>query len=165
MPNIDAVKYLVGDIWPKVKKDLPRAKLWIVGHSPTQEVKHLSKSADIKVSSNVKDIRTAYGQAHVLLAPIRSGKGTRYKILEAMATGTPVVTTSLGAEGLQIQNGQHVLIGDNSSQLAKHTLQLLKDSKIQKSLAKSAREFVSRQYNWKRISQDLDRLYRQIGIN
>lgn len=163
LPNIDAVKYIISDIWPGIKSAVPSARLWIVGHSPTQDVSNLNSSPDIKVSANIKDIREAYGQAHVLLAPIRSGKGTRYKILEAMASGTPVVTTKLGAEGLQIQSGKHVLIGNSAKELTTQTINLLQNQKLQAKLAASARALVQDQYNWHTISQDLDRLYRLIG--
>lgn len=163
LPNIDAVEYLVNDIWPLIKAKLPTAKLWIVGHSPTQTVLDFARQKDVKVSSHIKDIRTAYSRAHVLLAPIRSGKGTRYKILEAMATCTPVVTTKLGAEGLNITPGKHVLIGNSAESLARHTLTLLTHQKLQHTMATKAKTLVANRYNWHTISADLDRLYRQIG--
>ncbi len=163
LPNIDAVTYLVEKIWPKVKNTVPKAKLWIVGHNPTPEIQNFAKQTDITVSDNVEDIRDAYGGSHILLAPIRSGKGTRYKVLEAMATSTPVVTTKLGAEGLQLKPGKHVLIGNNSQKLADLTSKLLLDTKLQKKLAISAKAHVQKHYNWEAISNDLDKLYRQIG--
>jgi len=163
LPNIDAVEFLVEEIWPQIKRSLPKAKLWIVGHSPTPKVQEFGKAPDITVSAGVKDIRLAYAKAHVLLAPIRSGKGTRYKIIEAMATETPVVTTKLGAEGLSITPGKHVLIGDTSSSLARATIKLLTNPYLQEKLALSAVALVANRYNWQTISNDLDRLYRQIG--
>src|SRR5690606_31084469 len=107
-------------------------------------------------SSNVEDIRDAYARAHVLLAPIRSGKGTRYKIIEAMATKTPVITTSLGAEGLDIDSGEHVLIGDDSESLINQTVKLLEDTKLQKKMADKAKKMVEQNVNWKSISKGLD---------
>lgn len=163
LPNIDAVQYLAQELWPGIKSQVPDAKLWIVGHSPTEEVLSLGRQPDVKVSANVADIRDAYAQAHVLVAPIRSGKGTRYKIIEAIATKTPVVTTSLGAEGLQLRPGKHVLIGDNTQSLIKQTVKLLKDRQLQETLANSAQSIVERSYNWQTISKDLDKLYRELG--
>lgn len=163
LPNIDAVEYIAQEIWPAVKAKIPDAKLWIVGHSPTETVKEFAKKPDVTVSSGIEDIRDAYGGAHVLLAPIRSGKGTKYKVLEAMATGTPVVTTSLGAEGLKLKSGKQVLIGNTTQELVNHTVKLLGDAKLQKSLAKQAKNFVSTHFDWKTISKDLDILYRQLG--
>lgn len=163
LPNIDAVEFLVKQIWPGVKEALPNAKLWIVGHSPTTAVSQFNNLKDVTVSSNIRDIRDAYAGAHVLLAPIRSGKGTRYKILEAMATGTPVVTTKLGAEGLKVEPGKHLLIGDTVEDLTNLTVSLLKDRQLQQKLARSAVKVVGEEYNWKNISADLDKLYRNIG--
>lgn len=165
LPNIDAVEYLISEIWPGIKIAIPAAKLWIVGHSPTKRVTHFSKDPDITVSANIKDIRDAYGGAHVLLAPIRSGKGTRYKVLEAMASGTPVVTTRLGAEGLSVKNGKHLLIGNSGAELTDQTVKLLTSSALQAKLAKSAKQFVTDNYNWRTISYDLDKLYRSLGGN
>lgn len=165
LPNIDAVKYLVNDLWPGIKSQVPQAKLWIVGHSPTKEILRLGKKSDVQVSAHVADIRDAYAKAHVLLAPIRSGKGTRYKVLEAMATQTPVVTTSLGAEGLDIESGKHVLIGDDDQSLINHTAELLNNKTLQKNLARAAKQVVQNKYNWQAISKDLDRLYRELGEN
>jgi len=163
LPNIDAVTYLVEKVWPEIKLKLPKAKLWIVGHSPTPQVMNYSRLSDITVTTNVKDIRDAYSRAHVLLAPIRSGKGTRYKVLEAMASGTPVVTTQLGAEGLDLSPGKHVLIGKSAKELTQATVTLLKDPKLQARLSSAAKEFVTKHYNWPAISADLDRLYRHLG--
>ncbi len=163
LPNIDAVEFLVREVWPGVKATIPTAKLWIVGHSPTATVRDFGHLPDITVSSNIKDITDAYKAAHMLLAPIRSGKGTRYKILEAMATNTPVVTTKLGAEGLRVTPGQHLLIGNTAKELTDLTVKLLSDRQLQSQLAQHARINVAKYYNWKTISEDLDKLYRQIG--
>lgn len=163
LPNIDAVEYLVKHLWPGIKSQIKDAKLWIVGHNPTPNVKQFAKHPDIKVSSNVADIRNAYAKAHVLLAPIRSGKGTRYKIIEAMATKTPVITTSLGAEGLNLTPDKHVLIGDNASKLTQLSIKLLQKPQLQHQLATNAYRHVSQNYSWQTISQDLDQLYRQLG--
>lgn len=163
LPNIDAVNYLVEHIWPGIKEKIPSAKLWIVGHSPTREILQYRKLKDVKISAHIADIRDAYNKAHILLAPIRSGKGTRYKVLEAMATQTPVVTTSLGAEGLEIQSGKHVLVGDEAESLINHSVELLTNHKLQQQLAVSAKQVVESQYNWQAISRDLDKLYRELG--
>lgn len=163
LPNIDAVTFLVEKVWSGIKSQVKDAKLWIVGHSPTDKVKKYGQLKDITVSDNVKDIRDAYSQAHVLLAPIRSGKGTRYKVLESMATGTPVVTTPLGAEGLSITHGTHALIGESEQELTDLTIKLLNDELLQMRLSKEGKKLVTDQYGWESISESLDRLYRQIG--
>lgn len=163
LPNVDAVQLLVTKIWPLVTRALPRARLKIVGFSPTTQIMAFSKDPQIEVLGKVHDIRDAYSQSHVLLAPIRSGKGTRYKILEAMATGTPVVSTRLGVEGLDIRPGKEALVADKPEELARLTVTLLKDEKLQRRMAQAGRSLVRRRYNWQSISQELDRIYRELG--
>lgn len=163
MPNIDAVEFLVEKIWPKIKQKLPRAKLEIVGFSPTKKIKSYAKDPSIIIDGDVADIRDAYRSAHVLLAPIRSGKGTRYKVLEAMATGTPVVATKLGVEGIGIISGKHALVANSGKDLAMVTIKVLKDKILQKKLAQAGKKLVSEKYNWKTISKELDRVYRELG--
>jgi glycosyltransferase involved in cell wall biosynthesis len=165
LPNIDAVEFLVEKIWPQIVKLLPNAKLKIVGFSPSPKILSYAKQPSISVNGGVDDIRDAYATAHVLLAPIRSGKGTRYKILEAMATSTPIVATNLAVEGIGITQGENALTSDDPQTLAKLTVQVLKDKQLQAKLAKNSLALVNRAFNWKTISVELDRVYSQVGAN
>lgn len=165
LPNVEAVTYLVEHIWPRVIKKIPHAKLHIVGYSPTQKILSYQKDPSITVSGSVKDIREAYGSAHILLAPVKSGKGTRYKILEAMATRTPIVATPLAVEGIEgIENGKHVLVGQTSEELADLTIKLLTDKTMRQLLSRESKALVDRNYNWHKISQSLDHIYQEIGV-
>ena len=163
LPNREAVTYLVKEVWPHILKQLPQAKLWIVGNAPSAEVLAYQKLPNITVTGNIPDIRTAFSQAHVLLAPVFSGKGTRYKILEAMASATPVVATPTAVEGLGIKAGQHALIGQSAPSLANLTVNLLKDNKQQTKLANRGVEFVKNKFDWSLIAHQLDDVYRQLG--
>src|SRR3989344_7621187 len=93
LPNKDAAIFLARDIWPLIKTQLPQAKLWIVGANPTPEIKNLNQISGVTVEGETPDIRDAFAKADVLLAPIRNGRGTKYKVLEAMASSVPVVST------------------------------------------------------------------------
>ncbi|MEO8581080.1 MAG: glycosyltransferase family 4 protein [Patescibacteria group bacterium] len=164
LPNVEAVKFLVNQVWPIVKKSLPKAKLWIVGNAPTKEIfEFQQKDNSITVTGGIPDIRDAFAGAHVLLAPVFSGKGTRYKILEAMASETPIVATSTAVEGLGVTDGEHVLVGDTAEEMAELTLKMLSDNELQRKLAKNGKEFVRKNYDWQQISQKLDRIYRELG--
>ncbi len=163
LPNRDATKFLVLEIWPKIKSKIKNAKLWIVGRNPPEEIKNFV-SSDIQVDGDVEDIRIAYGKADVLLAPIRNGRGTKYKILEAMATRTPIVGTKLAVEGIDVRNGKEAFVVQNASDLAARTLKVLKNSKIGEKLADAAYLLVKNKYNWERISKELDRVYKEVGI-
>jgi glycosyltransferase involved in cell wall biosynthesis len=164
LPNIEAVTYLVEKIWPLVLANMPTAKLHIVGYSPTEKILSYGKDASITVSGNLDDIRSAYATAHVLLAPVKSGKGTRYKILEAMATRTPIVATPLAVEGIAgVVDGKHALLAKGPMELAKHTVRVLQDASLQKKLADNSKRLVSSNYDWKAISADLNRVYQELG--
>jgi polysaccharide biosynthesis protein PslH len=162
LPNVEAVEFLVEKVWPLIKAKLPQTKLWIVGNAPTKEVfGYQDKDSSITVTGGIPDIRDAFKGAHVLVAPVFSGKGTRYKILEAMASETPIVATSIAVEGLPVEHGQEVLIGDTQEEIANLTVELLTDTPLQKKLAKAGRAFVSRHFDWELVSGKLDSIYQQ----
>ncbi len=164
LPNVEAVDFLVQKIWGLVKEKLPDARLLIVGNAPTKKVLGYQNSdSSIQVLGRVDDIRDYFSQAHVLVAPVFSGKGTRYKILEAMASGTPVVATSVAVEGLGVKGGKHVLISDTAQGMADAIVQLISDSSKRRQLAESGREFVRKNYDWSLISKKLDTIYQSIN--
>lgn len=160
LQNREAVSILVKEIWPKINKKIPSARLWIIGKFPTEEILKFA-SPSIKVSSDVDDIREAYRKSMILLAPIYGPGGTRYKILEAMASGIPVVTTATGIEGLYSRHNREALIKDKPEDLASETIRLLTDSKLYNNLVINGRKLVETKYSWKTIAEDLDHIYKE----
>ncbi len=164
LPNVEAVKFLVNQVWPLIKKARPDVKLWIVGNAPTTDILEFAKKdAQIEVSGRIPDIREAFQGAHILLAPVFSGKGTRYKILEAMASGTPIIATSTAVEGLGVESGEEVLIADDAATMAQLTLSLLDNQTLQKKLSTRGHTFVAKNYDWDLIAQRLDQVYLNLG--
>lgn len=164
LPNVEAVEYLVTRVWAKVKEEIPNAKLWIVGNSPTKRIQgFMDNDASIIVKGRVADIRDAYKYANVLLAPVWSGKGTRYKILEAMATQTPIVATGLAVEGLGVIHGKQALVANTAKELADYAVLLSKDHELARTLAKNGKELVEKNYDWTSISEKLDSIYTEVG--
>ncbi len=164
LPNVEAVQFLVNKVWPLLKKQIKEAHLWIVGNAPTEEVLNFQKQdSSITVTGNIPDIRDAFKGAHVVAAPVFSGKGTRYKILEAMAAGTPVVATSIAVEGLGVEDGKHVLLADSAAQMTDKITKLLNNPKQRDQLSKRAKLFVTDQYDWKYISTKLDQVYQEFS--
>jgi len=161
LPNKDAAKFLVNQIWPKILAKLPSAKLLIVGRNPTPDILKLDQAPRVTVKSDVADIRPVLKSASVLLAPIRNGRGTKYKVLEAMASGLPVVTTKLGIEGINCQDS--VLVAETSSGLAAKTIKVLSNNQLSRYLAAKAKKIVYAQYNWPIISHQLDTIYQNLG--
>lgn len=164
LPNVEAVKFLVGSVWPKVKAQIPAAKLWIVGNAPTPEVyRYQEQDPSITVTGGIPDIRDAFNGAHILMAPVFSGKGTRYKILEAMASHTPIIATDIAVEGLGVTNGEHVLTSNTAEEMANSAVKLLQDLSLREKLAKNGFKFVKENYDWQEISLKLDNIYKEIG--
>lgn len=161
LQNIEAVEDLVDKVWPKIKKEVTNAKLWIVGMHMTSYIKNL-KSEDIEVTEGMPDIRDAYRKSTVLVTPIKGPGGTRLKILEAMASSLPVVTTTVGAEGLGVKNQREALINDNLEDLIKSAVDVLKNPATAKKLGVSGREFVEQNYTWDVSAKKLDRIYGEI---
>lgn len=160
LQNREAVVYLVNQVWPQIIKRLPKAKLWIVGKFPTSDVLRL-RSDSVLISSDIEDIRDAYSNSDVMLAPIYGPGGTRYKILESMATGLPVVTTPIGIEGLNAIHNREALICKTKQSLASETVRVLKDKKLYSILATNGRKLVEKNFNWKIIASKLDDIYLQ----
>lgn len=159
--NQDAVRFLVKEIFPFIKKKEKKTRLLIVGRNPTPEIKKYA-SPDIEIKSDVADIREAYAQADLLLAPIRAGSGTKFKILEAMASGVPVITTSLGMEGIKGKKGQAVIIADDPLKLAQETISLLTDSRRRRRLVQAGRRLVVSGYTWQKITHQLEKVYQEL---
>jgi len=161
LQNIEAVDVLVEKVWPQVKQKIPNAMLWVVGMNMTDKIKNLA-SNDIQITEAIPDIRDAYRKASVLVAPIEGPGGTRLKILEAMASGLPVVTTPVGAEGLYLKDGKHAVIKKNTNDLAKMTIKILNNSGFAKKLGEEGKRYVYENYSWKSIAQKLDSIYQKI---
>ncbi len=164
LPNVEAVKYLVAKVWPLIKKQLPNAQLKIVGNAPTEDVyQYENQDSSIKVIGRIPDIRDAFATSDILMAPVFSGKGTRYKVLEAMASGTPIVATTTAVEGLEVVNGTHVMTSNTPEGMAKLAIELLNNEEKRKKMAVNGKKFVKEQYDWSLISHKLDAIYQRIG--
>ncbi len=164
LPNVEAVTFLIEQVWPRIKAELPTAKLWVVGNAPTPKIVEYQKSdSSIKVTGGIPDIRDAFNGAHILVAPVFSGKGTRYKILEAMASQTPIVASKIAVEGLGLKEGKHVLTSNTADGMAKAAIKLLQDKKLRDKLAENGKSFVSDRYDWREISTKLDTIYKELG--
>lgn len=162
LQNKEAVVILVEKIFPIVKKKFSDVLLWIVGRYPSGKIRNY-QSASIRISEDIKDIKNAYSRSSLLLAPIYGPGGTRYKILEAMASGLPVITTSRGIEGLNAKDGKDVLVRDTPESLADVTISLLQNKILSEKLSLNGKRLVNSYYDWTKISEKLDSLYEEVG--
>lgn len=147
-PNVDAVIWFLEHVWPRVRDAEPDAHFYIVGRSPHPRIIARSTIPGVFVTGEVPDVRPYIGQARVYVAPLRVGGGTRLKLLEAMAMRRAVVSTSLGAEGYSVQDGEHLLIANTPQDFAGAVINLLRDEVLCQRLGQAAYKFVATRYDW-----------------
>ncbi len=156
-PNVDAAVFLVKEILDKVKKKVPGVKLLIAGANPAKEVLRLA-SDNVTVSGWVDDIGEAYASARVFTAPMRIGSGLQNKLLEAMATKLPAVTTPLANKALKAKAGKEIMIGETAEKLAENIAALLNDSALYNSVAQAGFDFVKKNYSWESTVMKLEKV-------
>ncbi len=158
-PNVDAMVWFYDRVWPLVRDAVPDVHLYVVGKSPHARLSSLARDPAITVTGYVEDILPYFGGADVYVVPLRVGGGTRLKVLEAMAAGLPLVSTTLGVEGISLVPGTHALLADTPLEFSRAIHSLLKDAKRRRALGNAAREFVLERYNWCQIVPRLYPLY------
>ena len=144
-PNVDAARRLVDDVLPLVRREFPEARVWLVGQH-AGELDRYAGREDVRVFGVVPDVRPYVRAADVVAVPLRFGSGTRLKLLESFALGTPVVSSRLGAEGIAARHGEHILLADAAADQAAAVLDLLRDPAAARRMAANARELVQRRY-------------------
>lgn len=157
-PNQDAVNYFISDIFPKVKKELPACVFVVAGSNASMVFSKYEFRTDIKIVDSPADMRLHYNYANLVVVPLRSGSGTRLKILEALAMGKPIISTVLGAEGIDAENGTHLIVTSSETDFANMIIFLLKNRNNANKISSSAIEFVRRNYDWKNITYHLKKI-------
>jgi len=156
--NIGAVTWFSRNVWPEIARMYPEIQFMVVGRNPAPEVRAL-QSDRIQVTGTVDDVRPFYASAVAVVAPIRSGSGTRLKILEAMAAGVPVASTRLGVEGIDAEDNVHLLLGDSPAEIGAAIRQIVSSTETRIRLAAAARDLVATRYDWSTIGEKLFRIH------
>lgn len=157
VPNVDAAIYFAREVFPIIRKEVPKAEFFIVGSEPAKKVYNLaSKSNNIYVTGFVEDVRTYLQSAAVSVSPMRYGAGIQNKILESMAVGTPVVSTSIGLEGINATPDKEIMVGDLPEIFAKRVLDFMRDSSLRKSVSTTGRMLVEKHYSWEKVLEKLN---------
>lgn len=153
-PNIDAVKVFFERCWAAIHEAVPGVHVQIVGHNPPPEIQALGELPGVTVTGSVPDVRPYYQGATALIVPLRLGGGTRLKIVEAMAMGIPVISTTVGAEGLDIVPDENVVIADDASTFVQQTLRVLHDAAFRERIGAGG-QILARRYDWITLAQPL----------
>ena len=154
-PNLDAANFLINKIWPFIKEKVPKAKLFIAGKSPENIPSYHIRTEGVIFTGFVKNIESLYQQTRIVCVPILSGSGTRVKIIEAAAYGKPIVSTSVGVEGLEMTDGINIIIRDDPKKFADECIELLNDHNRCVVIGSAGREFVSKTNNHDNIKEKI----------
>jgi len=161
-PNIDAVTWFCEAIFPLILEEIPDSKFYIVGRNATPAVKKL-ENENVIVTGRVEDVRPYVQSSAVFVVPIRVGGGMRLKILEAMAMGIPVVSTSIGCEGIAVENKKNILIADNAKAFAENIIRIMKKELDVVNLVEKGFELIKSRYSWQKIAEQYECIYQEVS--
>jgi sugar transferase (PEP-CTERM/EpsH1 system associated) len=155
-PNEDAILFFIDAILPRIRQEVPEASLMVVGRNPTPRLQKGASEVGVRVTGAVEDIRPYVAEAAVYVVPLRVGGGTRLKIFEALAMGKAVVSTTVGAEGLQLIPGEHFLQADEPADFAHAVVLLLRDPARRRALGAAGRRLVEKRYSWSHVAREFE---------
>jgi sugar transferase (PEP-CTERM/EpsH1 system associated) len=158
-PNVDAVLWFAKEVLPRIRRESPETRFWVVGKDPHPRLASVADDPAIVLTGWVEDVRPYIAGAAVYVIPLRIGGGTRLKVLEAMAMSKAIVTTALGCEGFDLVPDQELLIADTPAAFAAAVLALLHDPGRRERMGRAARRFAGSRYDWRMIVPRLERVY------
>ena len=152
-PNDDAMRWFIDAILPRIRAEVPLARLTVVGRNPSAALREAARGAGVEVTGTVDDVREHVDLAAVYVVPLRVGGGTRLKIFEALAMGKAVVSTTVGAEGLPLVDGVHFVRADGAEAFAGAVVALLQDGARRRALGQAGRGLVTERYAWTQVAR------------
>ena len=161
-PNEDAVAFFADEVLPGIQDKVPDVQFSIVGGNPSARVQRLAEREGVVVTGRVPEIKPYFAEATVFVVPLRIGSGTRLKILEALAMGKAIVSTSVGAEGLDLKDGEEIFIADEPTPFADAVTRLLTDASLRRRVGENGRARVEQDYDWRSIGEKLHNLYESL---
>lgn len=164
-PNADGIRWFVQEVFPRVREKMPKVTLTIVGKNPPRDFVRLSEDpqSGVTVTGFVEELDPYFAKSALMVIPVRAGGGMRVRILEAFARAMPVVTTTVGLEGIQAERGTEVLVEDAPESFAASVLNLLQDTELQSRLAANGRRLVETRYDWQVVLNELDKTYARLA--
>jgi glycosyltransferase involved in cell wall biosynthesis len=154
-PNEDGIHFFMRQVYPLIRREMPDIQVYLVGGRPPESIRQYD-SENVEVTGFVDDVRPYMHEAAACIVPLRIGGGTRFKVVEAMAAQTPVVSTSLGSEGIPLEEGRHALLADTPQDFARAVLRVLRDAELAETLRREGLEFVNNNFDWSVIGDRLN---------
>jgi glycosyltransferase involved in cell wall biosynthesis len=161
-PNVEGLRWFMGNVYPRIRKEAPETELTVVGPSPPRDIRQLGQQKGIDVTGYVQDIRPYLEKSGVFLCPMVTGGGMRGKVLEAMSMSRAVVSTSRGAEGIEAARGREILIGDGPGDFADAVLRLIEETETRVTIGENARRLVVARYSTDVVFPFVEGLYSHI---
>jgi glycosyltransferase involved in cell wall biosynthesis len=161
-PNVDALRWFFEEIHDLLLARIPEAKILIVGKNPIEEVRSYQSRKGVTVTGGVPDVRPYYRRSWLQMVPLRIGGGTRLKIVESLAIGTPVVSTTIGAQGLELRHESDILLADDAQSFAEELSRGLLDEELRKNLESSGISTATQRFGWPAIGDRLARRYDEL---
>ncbi|HEX9016041.1 MAG TPA: glycosyltransferase [Chloroflexota bacterium] len=161
--NLDAVRYFLNYVYPRVRLSVPRVSLRVTGRTDGVDLSELARFPGVQFTGYVPDVRPIVARSWASIVPLRLGGGTRLKILEAMALGTPVVSTRKGVEGIDVTEGEDILIADGPDELAARIVEVLRSSQVRRRLAEGGKRLIELRYEWGLVGRKLDQLVERVA--
>lgn len=159
LPNVDGVQWFVKEILPRIRAAIPELPVKIVGRRPAPAIQALAEADPyLEVTGTVPEVRPYLWNAAASIVPLRVGGGTRLKIYESMAAGTPVVSTAIGAEGLDVVDGETIAIADDPEAFARRCLELVDDRGMREKMSRAAMQMVADRYSWTKVAELFEKL-------
>ncbi len=158
-PNAEGIAWFVNKVWPKVTLAAPSAVLTLIGKGTPKKLSRLGRGSNVEVAGYVPNLEQYLSETAAFIVPLRSGAGMRVKILDAWSWGLPVVSTSLGAEGIKIAAGENLLVADDEESFANSLIQVMRDRNLARRLTENGRTTVETLYNWKTVYKAWDQIY------
>lgn len=161
-PNLDAIRYFASDILPLILPDVPDVRLTVIGKNPESPTTHeIAAHPQIRLAGLVDDIRPYVASAAAYIVPLRIGGGTRLKILDALSMSKAIISTAIGCEGLEVEDGKSIVVANTPAEIAAAILKVLRDPALAQRLGQEGRALVERRYDWSAVAKGLMQVYQQ----
>jgi glycosyltransferase involved in cell wall biosynthesis len=163
--SVRGVLWFYNDVYPLIKKKIPKVKLYIVGKSPAKEILQLSADESVLVTGYVKDLRPYFSHAWVVVAPLSDNFGVKVRVLQAMAVGKPVVSTSMVTSGIDVSAGENIILADDPRDFAERVIELLTNEELRNRIGANARKLMEEEYSWERLTDELNKVLEKAKTN